>query len=83
MADDVKAKESKADLFKRLIEPRVTAAINKIRVVGNCHAKARYEYTKEQVAEVFDALRDAVAAAEAKFTPSEVVKASTFKLGSK
>jgi len=55
-----KVKESKADKFKRIAEPRVRDLINKFRILGNCSNKSNYEYTKIQVDKMFDAIREAL-----------------------
>lgn len=51
--------ETKAEKFKRLATPRVTAAIKTIRLIGNC-AGPGYESTPEQITTIRGLLNDAV-----------------------
>lgn len=60
-------KESKSERFHRLIEARVNKAIKIIRLIGNCSTESNYEYTPEQVSQVFDALQRELNAARMKF----------------
>lgn len=60
-------KESKSERFHRLIEARVNKAIKMIRLIGNCSTESNYEYTPEQVSQVFDALQRELTAARMKY----------------
>ena len=60
-------KESKADRFRRLIEARVNKAIKMIRLIGNCSKENVYEYSPEQVSQVFDVLQDELNQARLKY----------------
>jgi len=60
-------KESKSERFHRLIEARVNKAIKMIRLIGNCSTESNYEYTPEQVSQVFDALQRELNAARMKY----------------
>lgn len=68
--DEIIADESKADAFKRLAIKRVTAALDKIRLIGNLTG-ANYEYSDEQAEKICDTLRDAVEVLERKFAKSK------------
>lgn len=60
-------KESKSERFHRLIEARVNKAIKIIHLIGNCSTESNYEYTPEQVSQVFDALQRELNAARMKY----------------
>ena len=60
-------KESKTDCFRRLIEARVNKAIKMIRLIGNCSKENVYEYSPEQVSQVFDVLQDELNQARLKY----------------
>ena len=60
-------KESKSERFHRLIEARVNKAIKMIRLIGNCSTESNYEYTPDQVSQVFDALQRELNAARMKY----------------
>ena len=49
-------KETKADRFCRLAEARVNKIIKMIRLLGNCSKVEIYEYSPEQVEQIFRAL---------------------------
>jgi GTP cyclohydrolase I len=65
----VTTKPPKALKFRALAENRVSLAIKTIRRIGNLSTRDRYEYTPEQVAKMFEAMRDELDAAERKFAP--------------
>ena len=52
------AKESRSDRFVRLAEARVNKLIKMIRLLGNCSMKCNYEFTEEQVSQIFSTLYD-------------------------
>ena len=51
--------ESKADRFKRVVQPRVNKAIKAIRLVGN-QAGSTYEFTAKQIENIGLALHKEV-----------------------
>jgi hypothetical protein len=59
--------ESKADKFKRLAESRVMNVMKKLDVLGNCHKRATYEYSEDDIGKVFGALREKVDQVESLF----------------
>lgn len=71
-----KAKESKADMFKRLAKARVQNVLRCLRILSNCSSRANYEYTNEQVESMFQSIQLALNNAEAKFTPSKTEQES-------
>ncbi len=52
------ANETKADRFVRIIEARVNKIIKMIRLIGNCSNTANYEYTTENIDQIFDTLHE-------------------------
>ena len=60
--------ETKNEKFVRIASPRVNAVINKLDILSNC-ASSNYEYTEEQVENMFQAIRDAVDNCYAQFQP--------------
>ena len=56
---NVPKNETKQAKFKRLVEPRVSKAINSIELIGNC-AGGAYEYTESDVADIMVALQASV-----------------------
>lgn len=64
----VKKEETNAERFERLASKRATKVLQSIDVLGNC-AGTGYEFTEEQVVEMFDALARALEACNEKFSP--------------
>lgn len=60
--------ETKNEKFVRIASPRVNAVIDKLDILSNC-ASSNYEYTEEQVENMFQAIRDAMDACYAQFQP--------------
>lgn len=60
--------ETKNEKFVRIASPRVNAVIDKLDILSNC-ASSNYEYTEEQVENMFQAIRDAVDKCYAQFQP--------------
>lgn len=71
-----KPKESKANTFKRIAEPRVVKVLSSLRILGNCSNRSNYEYTQEQVDSMFESIQVALNNAEGKFTPSKAEQES-------
>lgn len=64
--------ETKHDKFKRLAEKRVNDIIDKLRLVGNLSNRQQYDYSDEEVSELFEAIRDALKRSESTFNNSVV-----------
>lgn len=64
------AKESKSDRFVRLAEARVNKLIKMIRLLGNCSMKCNYEFTEDQVSQIFSTLYEELYKARAKYSLS-------------
>ena len=52
------ANETKTDRFVRVVEARVNKIIKMIRLIGNCSNTANYEYTTENIDQIFDTLHE-------------------------
>lgn len=52
--------ETKEEKFRRLAIPRVTRALDAVRLIGNLSNKASYSYTDDQVDKIEAALRSSV-----------------------
>lgn len=78
--DDVVDNETKADKFKRLMNKRMTVALDKIRLIGNLSNKATYEYTDEQIAKVISTLRNDIDWLEREFAPKSAESKRVFEL---
>jgi len=63
---DAEKKETPEEKFKRLAESRVTAVLQKIKVLSNL-AKPPYKFSEEQVDRIFSAIRTALDEIEDKF----------------
>ena len=48
--------ESKRDRFRRLAQTRTNQVIKRLRILGNCADKGRYEYAKEDMERIFAAI---------------------------
>ena len=72
--------ESKHDKFVRLAEARTNKIIDMLQLLGNCANSSVYEYTQEEVEEIFQALDQEVREAKKKFTKAEPEKAARFSL---
>ena len=60
--------ETKAEKFLRIATHRVNAVIDKLDILANCSGSA-YDYTEEQVENMFNVIRDAVDACHAQYHP--------------
>jgi len=59
--------ETKEQRFIRVVTPRVTKAVKMIKIIGNC-AGSTYEYTPEQVEQIFVGLQTAMVELKGRFT---------------
>jgi hypothetical protein len=66
--------------FRALAEQRVSKVLNIIQRIGNLSRRPTYEYSQEQVAKIFGAMRAALDEAESKFAPTEKKHQLTFRL---
>ena len=75
-----KAEESKHDKFVRLAEARTNKIIDTLQLLGNCSNTSVYEYTQDEVEEIFQAIEQELREAKKKFTKIEPEKATRFSL---
>ena len=73
-----KAEESKHDKFVRLAEARTNKIIDTLQLLGNCSNTSAYEYTQDEVEEIFQAIEQELREAKKKFTKAEPEKAARF-----
>ena len=52
--------ESKRERFKRIAENRTNKIINMIDLLGNCSNKNNYEYTDEDIKNIFSAIENSI-----------------------
>ena len=63
--------ETKSERFVRIAEARTNKIIDMIQLLGNCANKATYEYTKDEVRQIFGAIEAELRTARAKFDASD------------
>ena len=74
-------KETRHDRFRRLAEKRTNNMIKNIRILGNCSNRSSYEYTKEELDKIFNAIASELREAKSKFTfKKKNPKEKVFKL---
>lgn len=59
--------ETKKQRFRRLAEQRTNKAIDMLRLIGNLSNRMNYDYSEEDVKQIFDALENELYAAKEKF----------------
>ncbi|MBI1984606.1 MAG: hypothetical protein HYS60_00645 [Candidatus Wildermuthbacteria bacterium] len=67
MKQKAQKNESKRDRFRRLAQRRTNEVIRRLRILGNCAAKGRYEYAKEDMERIFTAIDRRLNKTKAKF----------------
>ena len=78
-----KVEESKHDKFVRLAEARTNKIIDMLQLLGNCSNTAVYEYTSDEVEEIFQAIEQEVREAKKKFVKVDSEKVARFTLSKK
>ena len=63
--------ETKSERFVRIAEARTNKIIDMIQLLGNCSNKSTYEYTKDDVKQIFSAIESELRTARAKFDASD------------
>lgn len=63
--------ESKKERFKRVAENRTNKIINMIDLLGNCSNKNNYEYTEEDIKNIFNAIENALKMSKIKFVKKQ------------
>ena len=64
-------KESRQERFERVAQARVNKILHMIRLLGNCSKTAVYQYTPEQVEQIFSAIRQELDQAQELFRRPE------------
>ena len=59
--------ETAHDRFKRLATYRTNTILERLRVLGNCSNRQVYEYTKDDIDKIFNAIEKVVKETKAKF----------------
>lgn len=59
--------ESKKERFIRIAEARTNKIIDMIRLLGNCSSRATYEYSKDDVRKIFNAIESELKIVKTKF----------------
>lgn len=75
--------ENKHDKFIRLAESRTNAAIQKIQLISNLANRGNYEYSKEEINELFKALEKEIQIAKKSFESELEKKDKKFKFSKK
>mgnify|MGYP000951489424 CR=1 FL=1 len=74
--------ESKRDRFVRIVENRTNKILDMLRLLANCSNKSNYEYTDEDIKQIFAAIEKEVKATKNAFLGIES-KEERFVLKSK
>ena len=72
--------ETKREKFVRLAEARTNRIIDTLQLLGNCSNTSAYEYTQQDVDQIFSAIEAEVREAKKKFSKIENNKSSKFIL---
>ena len=59
--------ESKKDRFKRLATSRTNAVIERIRILSNCSNQGLYDYSDEDIKEIFKAIENELKIGKSRF----------------
>jgi hypothetical protein len=73
-------KESKANRFRRVAEARTNKVLDMIRLLGNCADRRIYEFTEDQIKQIFCAITVAVNRAESLYRNSVIHHKKRFSL---
>lgn len=75
-----KKSESKRDRFVRLAEARTNKIIDMLQLLGNCANTNTYEYTQQDVNQIFSAIETELREAKKKYQKVESNRTSRFTL---
>ena len=73
-------KDNKREKFVKLANSRVTATLDKMRLIGNLADKRYYEYSDKDTKKMFDALSKELNLVKSKFSNTRTKVDTTFKL---
>lgn len=62
-----RTREKDRDKFVNLANKRVSKALQTIQLIGNLSNRSNYDYTEEDVAKIFRALQEEIAACKKRF----------------
>lgn len=77
---NIPANETNADRFVRLVEPRVSNALDSLERIGKLANPATYEYDKADIASIFQVIREMVDKVEKQFNQPGTPKRNVFQL---
>ena len=72
-------KETKGTKFQRLAEKRTNDVINKLRLISNLANRRNYDYTDEQVLEMFRAIENELKYSKKEFSQESNEENSSFR----
>lgn len=72
--------ETKREKFVRLAEARTNRIIDTLQLLGNCSNTSAYEYTQQDVEQIFSAIEAEVREAKKKFSKVEGSRNTKFSL---
>lgn len=75
-----KPQETKHEKFVRLAEARTNKIIDTLQLLGNCSNTSVYEYSQEDVNQIFEAIEFEVREAKKKFQKSDSDRNTRFSL---
>lgn len=73
-------KDNKREKFVQLANSRVTATLDKMRLIGNLADKRYYEYSDKDIKKMFDALSKELNLVKSKFSNTRTKIDTTFNL---
>lgn len=71
--------ETKNEKFRRLAEKRTNDIIDKLRLISNLSNSQQYEYTKKEVNDMFNSIRESVDRSESSFENAVIKNNNKFK----
>lgn len=71
----------KREKFVKLAEARVSKALKDLQLIGNLSNRSAYDYSEQDVKQIFRALQKALDSAKGRFSESGPGSTSTFRLG--
>lgn len=74
------SEENKHDKFVRLAEARTNRIIDTLQLLGNCSNTSAYEFSQEEVDEIFQAIEQKLRETKKKFSKEESEKPARFSL---
>lgn len=72
--------ETKREKFVRLAEARTNRIIDTLQLLGNCSNTSAYEYSQQDVEQIFSAIEAEVREAKKKFSKVESSRSTKFSL---